>query len=252
MILIPQIYLKNGAAMPLENTAFPLFTQDAFAFARAMTDIGSEALYLTDLNVDAVGHSPNLPIIKKIKSDLKIRILVSGAFRTTQHIEPYALLGTDLFVLDALAYQQPRLVQESCARFGTAIGVHIDVRNDHVTIPGYVVAAHKTAFDYAEQFREAGVKTFFYSNMGTDEKAGAAQLNELLQFCKKVQTPTYCTNEIDGIEDITRLLTLGAPRLEGLILGRSLYQGRIDLKAANSYVADLMQDSNNEQTLQDW
>lgn len=251
MILIPQVYLKAGRAVPLDNTSFNLFSEDAFAMAKAMTDAGCDALYIVDLNVTPVGTSSNLPIIKKIKNDLKCTLFVGGAFRSAESATPYMNAGADLVVLDAHAYQQPRIVEETCAKHPKKVAVHIDVRDGRVTIPGWTVAANKTAFDYAERFREQGVATFFYSNMSADDSIDEGHLEELLTFCKKVQKPVYTTNEIAELADIEKLVTLGAPRLDGLILSRALYQGRFDLTSANAYVADMMQDSNNEPTLHD-
>lgn len=251
MILVPQIFIKAGHAVRLERTTFSLFDDDAFAMARSMVDAGTDALFITDLNISPVGAHENLSIITKIKKELKIRIFVGGAFRASQSIDAYRDAGVELIVLDAHAYQQPRVVDAACARFKEHIGVHIDVRGGRVTIPGWTVAANKTAYDYAERFQEQGVTTFLYSNMDSDERTGDSNREELLAFCKKVRGVVYCTNEITGTDDIAKLVTLGAPRLEGIILGRGLYQGRIDLRGANTYVLDLMLDTSNEPTLMD-
>ncbi len=249
MILIPQIFIKSGRAVRPERTTFPLFDEDAFAMARSMVEVGSDALFISDLNVSPVGTNENIPMMTKIKKDLKVTLFVGGAFRAPRSFDPYIDLGADLIVLDSHAYQQPRIVEEACARFKGKIAVHIDVRDGRVTIPGWTVAANKTAFDYAERFVGQGVTSFFYSHMGVDERTTDEHLKEILTFCKKVATSVYCTNEIRSLNDIERLVTLGAPRLEGVILGRGLYQGRIDLRGAIQYVADMMLDSSNEPTL---
>lgn len=251
MILIPQIFIKAGRAVRPERTAFPLFDEDAYAMAKSMADVGSDALFISDLNVSPVGTNENIPVMAKIRKDLKVKLIVGGAFRAPPSFAPYIELGADLIVLDSHAYQQPRIVEEACARFGGKIAVHIDVRDGRVTIPGWTVAANKTAFDYAERFMEQGVTALFYSNMSVDEKTADEHLKEILDFCKRIDASIYCTNEIRGLDDIERLVTLGAPHLEGVVLGRGLYQGRIDLKGAISYVADMMLDVSNEPTLLD-
>lgn len=251
MILVPQIYLKNGRALPLEGTASPIFNEDAFVMAQAMVEAGSDALHITDLGVTTVGTNENIPVIKKIKETLKIKIFVGGAFRAPQSLESYIEMESDLIVMDAYAYQQPRLLAEGTQRYPERIAMHIDVRDGRVTIPGWTVAAVKTDLDYAERFRDQGVTTIFYSNMNPDEKTLSKNLDAILMFCKKSGMDVYCTNELYTLGDIERFVTLGAPRLEGLIVGRSLYQGRIDLRGANAFVADLTLDSSNEPTLHD-
>jgi phosphoribosylformimino-5-aminoimidazole carboxamide ribotide isomerase len=251
MILIPQIYLKEGRAIEPEKTAFSLFDTDAYAMAKAMMAVGTDAVYLTDLNVATVGQSPNLQIISKIKKDLKIKVYVTGPFRAKQSFPPYIEAGVDLIVLDTHAYQQPQIVEDACELAPKSVAVNIDVRDGRVTIPGWTVAANKTTFDYAERFGNQGVTVFFYSNTKADGTTTKENLNELQDFCKKVRASVFCTNEVTSLQDVQNLVTLGAPGLVGYILGRGLYQGKIDLRGANALVADMMLDSSNEPTLQE-
>lgn len=251
MILVPQIYLKEGRAIEPENTSFNLFDTDAYAMTKAMMAVGTDAVYLTDLNVSPVGQSPNLPIITKIKRDFKIKVYVTGPFRAKQSLTPYIEAGVDMIVLDTHAYQQPQIVADACELAPKHIAVSIDVRDGRVTIPGWTVAANKTAFDYAERFRDQGVTIFFYSNTKADGTTTDEHLAELQKFCKEVRTTVFCTNEVTSLEDVQKLVTLGAPGLLGYILGRGMYQGKIDLRGANSMVADMMLDSSNEPTLQE-
>jgi len=251
MILVPQIYLKEGRAIELEGTNFSLFDTDAYAMAKAMMAAGTDALYLTDLTISPVGQSPNLPIITKIKRDLKIKVYVTGPFRAKQSIPPYLEAGVDLIVLDTHAYQQPEIVADACELAPKNVAVNIDVRDGKVTIPGWTVAANKTAYDYAERFRDQGVTIFFYSNTKGDGTTTDEHLAELQKFCKELKTTIFCTNEVNSLEDVQKLVTLGAPGLLGYILGRGLYHGKIDLRGANALVADMMLDSSNEPTLQE-
>ena len=249
MILVPQIYLKEGRAVEPENTTFNLFNEDAFTMAKAMVDAGTEALYITDLNIVPAGQSPNLPIIAKIKKDLKIKVYVTGPFRAKQSLALYIEAGVDIIVLDTHAYQQPQIVADACELFDGHIAVSIDIRDGRVTIPGWTVAANKTANDYAERFCDQGVAIFFYSNTTSDGATTDEHLQELLTFCKTTRAKVFCTNEVNSLTDVQRLVTLGAPSLEGYILGRGLYRGNIDLRGANALVADMMLDSSNEPTL---
>ena len=251
MILIPKIYIKDGKTLLREDTKSTLFSEDPFSTARAMMNSGSDALYVMDLNIAPVGQNPNLKIIKKIRSELKMKILLGGAFRAPQSLGVYNDVDIELIVLDANAYQQPQIVDAACKAYPKKIAVNIDVRDERVVIPGWTVAANKTAYDYAERFLEQGVDTFFYSNTASDGRVSESNLDELRTFCKRMQKNIYCTNELDSIDDIVSLVTLGAPRLEGIVLDRALYRQRIDLKGANAYIADLVQDSNNEPTLHD-
>lgn len=249
MMLIPQIYIRATKTVALERTVAPIYDEDPFVMASRIKDAGAEAIYIVDLGIPHIGTSDNAPVIQKIKDDLGLTIYAGGAFRSVRSIEAYLAMDIKMIVLETVAYQQPQLVKEVCGRFSDGIAVSINVHAGRVTIPGWTVAANKNAFDYAEQFGEIGVKTFFYSDVGNDGFMGSENLTNLLNFCKLVHRSVICASEIKGTPDIERLVTLGAPGLDGLVLTHSLYEGRVDLKASIALIADLSMDKGNEPTL---
>jgi len=249
MILIPQIFLRGKKAVALEKTVAPIFDEDAFLMASRMKDAGAEAIYIVDLNIPHVGASENTSVIQKIHDDLGLNIFIGGGFRSVRSIESYLSMDLKMAVLETVAYQQPALLKDALASFPDGIAVSLNVRAGRVTIPGWTVAANKTTIDYADQFGEAGVKTFFYSDVGNDGFMGSENFTNILNFCKRVHKSVICTSEIKGSPDIEKLVTLGAPGLDGLVLTRSLYEGKIDLKASIDFVADLSMDRGNEPTL---
>lgn len=249
MILIPQIFIRGKKTVALERTVSPLFDEDPFAMASRIKDVGGEAVYIVDLTIPPVGVGENAPVIQKIREELGLNVFIGGAFRSTRSVEAYLGLDLKMAVLETVAYQQPALVKEACSKFPGAVAVQLNVRAGRVTIPGWTVAANKTVFDYADQFGEQGVTAFFYSDVAGDGFMGSENFTNLLTFCKRVHRSVICTSEIKGSPDIERLVTLGAPGLDGLVLSRSLYEGRVDLKAALDFVSDLSMDKGNEPTL---
>nr|HPQ80836.1 HisA/HisF-related TIM barrel protein [bacterium] len=126
MILVPQLYLKNGKVLMHEGTTSPLFQDDPLSTARAMKDAGAEALYVMDLGVPPVGASPHLPTIKRIHDDLGLACYVTGGFKTVQSMEPYITAGVEIIALGSVAYQQPAFLDEACKKFPARIATHID------------------------------------------------------------------------------------------------------------------------------
>ena len=249
MLLIPQFYMRNGKVVLGEGARSSLLVDDPVQTAGAMKAEGAEAIHIVDLSVPHVGQSPNLPIIKKIKDEVGAQLFVDGQFKTQQAVEGYVDAGVTFVVLNSTAYQQPAFLQELCKSFPNKIGVHIDVKGSKVTIPGYAVVANKTALDYAERFTEAGVRYILHSDVKADGTLGEENFKNLLNFCKEVTARIMCTSEVANLSDIERIFTLGAPRLEGLILARSLHEDRIDLRSAIAMVNDLIIASGNEETL---
>lgn len=249
MILVPQFYLKNGKVALKPGSTSAIFKEDPVATALAMQDAGAERLHISDLSVPHVGASPGLPAIQEIRKKTKLVLSADGAFRTIQMVKDYLAAGLEFVALGPIAYQQPQFVDELCKECQGKIAVHIDLKGGKVTIPGYAVATNKSAFDYAEQFLEKGVRYILYSDTQSDGTLGNENFKSTLEFCKKVNARIVCTSEVMNNEDIERIFTLGAPRLEGLVLAKSLFEDRIELRSAIVMANDLVIASGNEATL---
>ncbi len=249
MLLIPQIYLRNNKVVAVEGMVTPLYEEDPILMCRTLKDAGAEAVYLVDLNISPLSAGPNLPVIHKIKQEVGLQLFLGDNFRSVQSIEPYVELDPKLIVLETVAYQEPGLVKESCQRYGGKIAVKIFVHAGKITIPGWAVSPTKTALDYAEQFGNMGVKSFLYSDVSEKGFLEQKNLDNILSFCKKVYSNVICTSEISNAGDIEKLMTIGAPGLNGLVLAHSFYENRVDLRASINLVSDLSVGSSNEPTL---
>lgn len=251
MLIIPQIYLKNGKAVGVGTTNAALFKDDPMATAQAMKDAGVEILYLIDLAVPPVGLSPHLSIIKKIKDELKLSIYVDGGFKTLQSVETFINAGAELVVVGLMAYQQALVLEETCKKFPGKIATHIDLKGGHVTIPGYTVATNKTSFDYSDGFLQSGVRHFFYSEVGPDGLMQEEHFDSLTKFCKRVTARVVCTSEIRSPADIERIAQMNVPRLDGLVLAKSLYENKVDLRGTISMINNIALETGDESTLTD-
>ena len=251
MILIPQFYLRSGKVVLPEGTTSPTFSDDPMATAQALKDSGAEAVHIIDLGVVPVGASPHLAVIKRIHDTLGLAVYVGGGFKTVQAIDPYNEAGIELVALGSVAYQQPAFLEEAAKKFPARIATHIDVKAGRVTIPGYTVVANKTAFDYAERFIGQGVRYIFYSETGAGDLMADEHFAKLESFARKVTVRVLCTSGVASLGDVERIakISIAAPRLDGLVLGRPLFEGRIDLRGAIAMVSDIMMAAGDESTL---
>lgn len=251
MILIPQFYLRGGKVVLPEGTTSPTFSDNPMKTALALKDAGAEAIHVVDLGIVPVGTSPHLAVIKQIHDTLGLAIYVGGGFKTTRAIEPYVDAGVELVALGSIAYQQPAFLEEAAKKFPARIATHIDVKAGRVTIPGYTVVANKTAFDYAERFVGQGVRYIFYAETGANDLMAEEHFAKLESFARKVTVRVLCTSGVASLADVERIakISIGAPRLDGLVLGRPLFEGRIDLRGAVAMVSDVMMSAGDESTL---
>lgn len=249
MILIPQIYLKNEKLVTPGEITSPIFDSDAFETAKRLKDAGASGLLFQDLSITPVGTSPNLPLIKKIHDELEMPFCVGGPFKTQKEIEGYVDAGADFVILGTIAYQKPDFLQTICKRLPGKIAARIDVRHGKVTIPGYAVATNKTALDYAQYFNKNGVRYILYSDTDNDGFITDEGIENLVHFCNDINARVVCTSEVRALGDIERIVMLNLPRLEGVVMNKSLYENKIDLKGAIAMVNDLIVSSESDITL---
>lgn len=239
MLLVPQIYLKNGESAYPEGTTNPLFTKDPMATAKSLKDFGADGIYCVDLSTSPVGTNPNLKIIKRITDEYKLAVYSFGGFKTAEEIESQFHAGASLVTLGAIAYQKPDFLEEISRRFAGRIATRIDVKGGKVVIPGYAVAPNKTAMDYALNFHKAGVRYIIYSDVSADGTMHEENFKSLAQFCENVNLRVVCAGEISSLSDIEKISRLNLPRLDALILGKSIYENKVDFRAARALQSDM-------------
>lgn len=229
MQLIPLIYLKNTKAQKPIDTNPAWFREDPVELAKFFLSQGAVSLYINDLNIPPTGKSENLSVVKAIQEGTNLRLWIAGNFRSSAAIESYTEIGADKIVVAAFAYQTPDLFKEACERFPQKMVATIEVRNKHVAIPGMVTPSHKTAFDYASRFEEQGVACIGYADI----------LENTKEFCNHIKVPVLSLHDIQSTTDLEKLFDCEAAGLMGVVLGKSLYENRIDLHGANAFLDDL-------------
>lgn len=242
MILLPLIYLKQGKAVKPVGANPAWFREEPLELAKVLAEQGAEALFIQDLNVPTTGRSENFPAVESIQKNLNLSLWLSGHFHSLTVLEDYASLGVDKIVVGAMAYENPKLFQEVAKRWPKKIAAQIEVRNKRVVIPGMVSPAHKTALDYASRFEETGVAALCY----TDDDG---TFNGIRDLCNHVKVPVLCLNDIQSTNDLEKLFECESSGLAGVVLGKSLYENRIDLHGSLAFLNDLVATKSQETTL---
>lgn len=238
MLVIPVMYLRGGSVLKPAGSGGPPAKSDPVLLATDWFRAGAELMHIVDLDTPPAGHSPNIEILKKLHSDIKLPFEIEGHIRAVDTAEKYIQSGAIRVVVGAPAYQKPAFLEELCRKFPGKIAVTIDVRRGKVVIKGWTVASNKTDLDYVAQFKKAGVDTVFYSNQEEEGSLKTTDFGKIREFLRHSMIKTFHTADISTTADIEGLMMLESYGLQGTLLGRSLYEGRLDLESSITYVKE--------------
>ena len=235
MIIIPAVDIKNGKCVRLfqgrmdEET---VFSDDPAAMAKRWEDEGAEMIHVVDLD-GAVEKSPkNLTSIRKIIESVNAYIQVGGGIRNEKTVRMFFDLGIKRVIIGTVAIKKPKLVKDICKAFPDQIVVGIDSRNGLVAIEGWTKTTQIKSIDLAKQFEDCGVAAINFTDIHRDGMQTGPNIDETRRLAEAVSIPVIASGGVSTIEDIINLMPLKAVGVVGIITGRALYSGSLDLKAA--------------------
>lgn len=235
MILYPAIDLKDGACVRLkrgEMDQATIFNTDPAAQARAFAEAGFDYLHCVDLNGAFEGRSANAPAIRAIRAAIDLPIQLGGGIRDRAGIESWLEAGITRVILGTAALRNPELVKESARAHPGRIAVGIDAKDGKVAVEGWAETSELGATDMARRFEDAGVAAIIFTDIARDGMLGGVNVEATADLANAVHIPVIASGGVAGIEDIEALLSAQEPNIEGVIIGRALYDGRIDPAAA--------------------
>ncbi len=235
MILYPAIDLKDGNCVRLaqgDMARATTFNTDPAAQARAFAADGFEWLHVVDLNGAFAGRSVNGAAVKAILSALTMPVQLGGGVRDMGGIETWLGLGVRRVVLGTAAVRDPELVKQAARRFPGRVAVGIDARKGKVAVSGWAEGTDIDVVDLARRFDDAGVAAIIYTDIDRDGVLQGLNVEATLALANAVSIPVIASGGVASIADVERLAQPDAAMLNGAIIGRALYDGRIDPKRA--------------------
>jgi phosphoribosylformimino-5-aminoimidazole carboxamide ribotide isomerase len=240
MILFPAIDLKDGQCVRLrqgEMAEATVFNADPAAQARAFEDAGFDWLHVVDLNGAFAGRPVNARAIEAILSAVHVPVQLGGGIRDLDTVVAWLEKGVDRVILGTAAVRDPKLVKEAARDFPGCIAVGIDAREGKVAIEGWAETSEMTAIDLARRFEDAGVAAIVHTDIDRDGVLEGLNLDATAVLARVVTIPVIASGGFAGIDDVKRLLEPRYRMLEGAIVGRALYDGRLDAHAALELIA---------------
>lgn len=240
MILIPAIDLKQGQCVRLRQGNMDdttVFSDDPVSMAGKWVDQGAQRLHMVDLDGAFEGKPVNADIIESISSaypDLPIQI--GGGIRTVETVEAYLAAGVSYVIIGTQAVKRPEFVTELCAEFPGHVIVGIDAKNGMVAVQGWAESSDTSADHLAQKFEDQGVSAIVYTDISRDGMMQGVNIEATKQLAESISIPVIASGGVTDIDDIKQLNQVKASGIEGVIIGRALYERTISLPEAQSYI----------------
>ncbi|MDR4507493.1 MAG: 1-(5-phosphoribosyl)-5-[(5-phosphoribosylamino)methylideneamino]imidazole-4-carboxamide isomerase [Candidatus Brocadiaceae bacterium] len=232
MTIIPAIDLKGGKCVRLTQgmkDAETIFSDDPVEMAKSWEDQGAEYLHLVDLDGAFEGVPKNIGLVEQIIKQIKIPVEFGGGLRTTESVKKVLDLGADRVIVGTKAIDSPSWVKELCTTFPGRIAVGIDAKNGKVAVNGWTALSEQTAVAFAKEIEKASPCAIVYTDISKDGMLQGPNIPSLKEMLASVKIPIIASGGISSLRDIEILSRL--PIL-GMIVGKALYTGHINLSEA--------------------
>jgi len=235
VILYPAIDLKEGRCVRLVRGAMSeatVFNDDPAAQARLFAAAGCRWLHVVDLDGAFAGAPRNRASIEAILAAVAIPVQLGGGIRDLATLEAWLGKGVERAILGTAALRNPALVKEACRLFPGRVAVGIDARGGRVAVEGWAETSDITALDLALRFEDAGVAAIIFTDIERDGMMQGGNIEQTAALARRLETPVIASGGISTLAELRMLKAHEDDGVAGAILGRALYDGRIDLAAA--------------------
>ena len=235
MIVIPAIDIKDGRCVRLERGQMSMetvYSEVPEEMAVKWFEQGAERLHLVDLDGAVEGRPINNEVIRRIVQAIPIPIQLGGGIRDMKTIEAYLELGIRQIILGTVAYKNPDIVSLACQEFPDGIILGIDARKDRVAVEGWTEQTDMTPAEIAGRYEVDGISAIVYTDIYRDGMGTGPNVEATKSLAKAVGTPVIASGGISGIDDVAEVLTLSQYGVMGMITGRALYKGTLNLAEA--------------------
>lgn len=235
MFFYPAIDLKDGQCVRLyqgDMDKVTVFGDDPAAQARGFAEAGAKWLHVVDLNGAVSGRPVNGDAVTGILAAIDIPVQLGGGIRDSETIDFWLGRGIRRVILGTAALTDPDLVKRACKDHPGRVAVGIDAKDGMVAVEGWTEVSETTALDLAKRFEDCGVAAIIYTDIARDGAMQGPNIDATVDLAKSGSIPVIASGGVSSMADLEALKAAGAGLLDGVISGRALYDGRIDLAAA--------------------
>ena len=235
MIPIPAIDLKNGKVVRLLHGDFKeerIYSETPVAVAKRFEEAGAARIHVVDLDGALEGKPKNLSSVEMIVRNVKTPVEAGGGVRSLKTAEAYFKMGVSWVIFGTQACLDSGFLKETVAEFGPKAIIGIDALSGFVATDGWTKTTKIKAMDLARDAESLGVKTVIYTDISKDGALGGINLKEIKALSRSVSMDVIASGGVSSLQDIQALLDLKQKNIKGVIIGKALYENKINLKDA--------------------
>jgi phosphoribosylformimino-5-aminoimidazole carboxamide ribotide isomerase len=244
--LIPAIDLQGGRCVRLQEgvaSRATAYGDDPLAVALRWEELGAERLHLVDLDGAFAGDPAHLALAQGIFRALKIPVQFGGGLRTPEQVERILDLGASRAIVGTMAAEQPAILEAMVKRRPGQIVVGIDARAGRVALRGWVDQTTLGAVDLARQMKDIGIERIVYTDVARDGMLRGVNLEETEKLAREAAIRVIASGGVSGIEDVRGLWERRHAGIEGVILGRALYEKKLDFPLLKMLLSSWQKDA---------
>ena len=235
MKIIPAIDIKGGRCVRLYQGQMDqetVYSENPIEVAQKWQDMGASMLHIVDLDGAVTGTPVNFGIIEKMISSLAIKVQVGGGIRDAETVEKYLSIGTGRVIIGTAAAKNIEFVWGMSGFYTARIVIGIDAKDGMVAVKGWTEVTEMDAIELAKKFEGIGIGAIVYTDISRDGTLTGPNIKSVEKFASSVKIPVIASGGVSKIDDIKALCNMKFPPLEGVIIGKALYSGAVDLREA--------------------
>ena len=233
MIIFPAIDIKDGKCVRLVKGDFNEITtykNSPLIQAKVYFENSFKFIHIVDLNGALEGKPANSKIVKDIINNVNIKVQVGGGIRTIENIRSWIDAGVDKVVLGTAAVKNVGLLKTACEMFKNKIALAMDVKDGFISLSGWKNKSNVSALDYVNKIKNLGVSRIIYTDINKDGTKKGPNIKDTVEISDKIKIPTVISGGIASLEDIKKIKLLNNKNIEGVIVGKSIYDGDIKIE----------------------
>jgi phosphoribosylformimino-5-aminoimidazole carboxamide ribotide isomerase len=235
MLLIPAIDLKGGQCVRLRQGRMDdvtVFSGDPVTMARKWADEGAERLHVVDLDGAVKGQPINIKVVEEIVAALDIPVQVGGGIRDEETVQRYLNAGVEYVIIGTKAVNAPHFLHDLCLEFPRHIIVSLDAKDGRVALNGWAKLTGHDVIETAIHCERDGVEAIVYTDIARDGMLQGFNVEATRNLARSLKTPVLASGGVSSLDDIRALAELEPDGVAGAVIGRAIYEGRLDFKEA--------------------